>query len=65
MRNKYPGWCYRCNKWVEKGKGHFERLPAGAGWRVQHFSCAILYRGIKHQVTKAFNDQTIYYNTGD
>lgn len=26
MRNRYPGICYRCNKLVEVGKGHFERV---------------------------------------
>lgn len=24
MRNKYPGWCCICGKYVPKGKGHFE-----------------------------------------
>lgn len=33
MRNKYPGKCYVCGKWVEKGQGHFERYRGG--WRVQ------------------------------
>lgn len=47
MRNKYPGYCYRCGGYVEKGKGHFERLRFGRGinWRVQHADCAIKYRG--------------------
>lgn len=46
MRNKYSGTCYRCGKRVEVGDGHFERVP-GKGWRVQHASCAIRYRGMK------------------
>lgn len=25
MRNKYPGYCYRCGGYVGKGEGHFER----------------------------------------
>lgn len=54
MRNKFGGWCYRCNKWVEKGQGHFERIPAGGGWRVQHAECAIKFKGTKHCVTHAF-----------
>lgn len=43
MRNGYSGTCYRCNMLCEVGDGHFERF--GRGWRVQHASCAILYRG--------------------
>ena len=43
MRNKYPGPCYRCNKLVKAGEGHFERFRRG--WRLQHASCAIEHRG--------------------
>lgn len=43
MRNAYPGPCYRCGATVAAGKGHFERF--NGGWRVQHASCAITYRG--------------------
>lgn len=43
MRNKYPGICYRCNERVEAGDGHFERFAGG--WRTQHASCAIKFRG--------------------
>ena len=46
MRNKYPGICYRCGERVEVGQGHFEKI-IGGGWRVQHASCAIKYRGTK------------------
>lgn len=52
MRNKYPGYCYRCGGYVEKGKGHFERMKnrnTGATWRLQHADCAIRYRGTSVQ----------------
>lgn len=39
MRNKFGGVCYRCNTYVEKGAGHFERYKGG--WRTQHAQCAI------------------------
>lgn len=42
MRNRFPGPCYRCSKWVAKGEGHFERYKRG--WRLQHADCAIKYR---------------------
>jgi len=45
MRNRYPGECYRCQKWVPAGEGHFERL--GSTWRVQHAACAIEHRKAK------------------
>ncbi|MEO1772519.1 hypothetical protein [Candidatus Enterococcus ferrettii] len=45
MRNKYPGYCYRCGEYVDAGKGHFERVRGH--WRVQHADCAIKYRGTK------------------
>lgn len=44
MRNRFPGKCYRCGCRVDVGAGHFEKLCSG-GWRVQHASCAIKYRG--------------------
>lgn len=44
MRNRYSGTCYRCGKHVAPGDGHFERKPGG-GWRTQHATCAIKYRG--------------------
>lgn len=47
MRNKYPGYCYRCSGYVEKGEGHFER--SRGFWRVQHADCAIKYRGTRVQ----------------
>lgn len=43
MRNKHPGRCYRCGQWCAAGDGHFERFAGG--WRVQHASCAINFRG--------------------
>ena len=45
MRNKYPGYCYRCGEYVDAGKGHFERVRGH--WRVQHADCAVKYRGTK------------------
>lgn len=39
MRNKYPGICYRCGKFVETGAGHFERYQGH--WRTQHANCTI------------------------
>ena len=44
MRNKYPGVCYRCDKPVVPGDGHFEWFKGG--WRTQHASCAIKFRGM-------------------
>ena len=35
MRNRYPGYCYKCGKYVEKGQGHAERYKGR--WRVQHW----------------------------
>lgn len=43
MRNRYPGTCYRCGGRVEVGDGHFERFRGG--WRTQHATCAIQFRG--------------------
>lgn len=36
-RNRYPGYCYKCGKWIEIGYGHFERN--GNGWRIQCVKC--------------------------
>ena len=48
MRNKYPGICYKCNKLVEIGKGHFEKiLGTRNSFRVQHAGC--VGTNIKHQ----------------
>lgn len=47
MRNKYPGICYRCNKLVNPGAGHFEKILYTKKFRVQHAECAILYRKIE------------------
>ncbi len=43
MRNRYAGKCYRCGAVVAPGDGHFERF--NGGWRTQHASCAIAFRG--------------------
>lgn len=45
MRNKFRGFCYRCNQQVLPGEGHFEHIPTG--WRMQHAECAIAYRHTK------------------
>lgn len=37
-RNRYPGVCYCCGKWVPVGYGHFERHAGG--WRVKCVKCA-------------------------
>lgn len=37
-RNKYPGYCYCCGKWIESGFGHFERH--NGGWRIKCVKCA-------------------------
>lgn len=50
MRNKFPGICYRCGENVAVGAGHFEKMP-GHGWRVQHATCAIEFRGCPDDVT--------------
>ncbi|WP_177930857.1 hypothetical protein [Klebsiella grimontii] len=42
MRNKFPGQCYRCKVWVEKGAGHFERHLGR--FRVIHADCVIAQR---------------------
>ena len=36
-RNRYPGHCYKCGKWVDVGYGHFERCYKG--WRIQCVRC--------------------------
>lgn len=43
MRNRFAGKCYRCGANVAPGDGHFERF--NGGWRTQHASCAIEFRG--------------------
>jgi len=53
MRNQYPGKCYRCGCAVDTGAGHFERF--GAGWRLQHASCAIIHRGTPDPARQALN----------
>ena len=37
MRNSYPGYCYKCGKYVEPGFGFFERHCGH--WRVQCVKC--------------------------
>jgi hypothetical protein len=44
VRNKHGGTCYRCNGWCDPGEGHFERFRGG--WRVQHATCAVEFKGV-------------------
>lgn len=37
-RNKYPGYCYCCNNYIEPGFGHFERHKGK--WRIKCVKCA-------------------------
>ena len=37
-RNKYSGYCYKCNTYVPPGFGHFERCANS--WRIQCVKCA-------------------------
>jgi hypothetical protein len=49
VRNRYPGTCYRCGKPVEKGAGHFERVPNSHPvlWRTLHVECVFDQRAEK------------------
>lgn len=38
MRNRYPGYCKDCSKWVEAGAGYFEKAK-GRGWYVRCLTC--------------------------
>jgi hypothetical protein len=58
MRNKYPGICYRCQKAVAVGDGHFERFKNG--WRTQHASCAIEFRGTPDPEREAEQDKWLH-----
>lgn len=50
MRNRFGGACYRCGAYVAPGEGHFERYRKG--WRTQHASCAMKYRGTDQNAFK-------------
>lgn len=41
-RNRYPGYCYCCGKYVPPGYGHFERRwgQSGNKWRIKCVKCA-------------------------
>lgn len=54
MRNKYPGICYRCGEHVAVGDGHFERFLSG--WRTQHATCAIKFRGTPDPAREAIQE---------
>ena len=47
MRNKYPGICYKCGKYVAKNEGHFERQHGQ--WLVIHVECVFQQRAEKKQ----------------
>jgi hypothetical protein len=53
MRNRYPGTCYRCGGHVASGDGHFERFKGG--WRTQHATCCIEFRGTPDPERQADN----------
>lgn len=53
MRNRHPGTCYRCGGHVQKGAGHFERIPGG--WRVQHADCCLKARTVSQPGQQAPN----------
>lgn len=40
-RNRYPGYCYCCGKYVPAGYGHFERIyNSPVKWRIKCVKCA-------------------------
>ena len=42
MRNKYPGYCYKCGRYVPVGQGFFEKNHGhfqGGKWRIQCITC--------------------------
>lgn len=41
-RNRYPGFCYCCGKYVPAGYGHFERRwgQSGNKWQIKCVKCA-------------------------
>lgn len=39
MRNRYPGVCYYCRRYVAVGAGHFERRRGQ--WFVIHVECVL------------------------
>ena len=40
-RNKFPGYCYCCGKFVPVGYGHFECHYTGqSNWRIKCVKCA-------------------------
>lgn len=40
MRNRYPGYCYKCGSYVEIGFGYFEKhYENGKKWRIQCVKC--------------------------
>lgn len=41
-RNMYPGYCYKCGKYVAPGYGHYERhwKNGKVYWKIQCVKCA-------------------------
>ena len=43
MRNRFPGYCYKCGQHVAPGYGFFEKIRANNSpvkWRIQCVKCA-------------------------
>ena len=55
MRNQYPGTCYRCGRYVNKGEGHFEliRHPSFKKWQIHCAECAITNKINKGRIKNA------------
>jgi len=54
VKTRFSGVCYRCNKLVAVGGGHFERY--NGGWRTQHVKCAIEHKKVKAEDVKNHKD---------
>lgn len=54
MRNRYPGTCYFCSRFVEKGEGFAEKLHTkyGEKWAVIHADCVLKQRKEKEEYAK-------------
>lgn len=57
MRNKFAGKCYRCGSIVAPGDGHFEKYRNG--WRTQHATCAIEFRGQRDEAGAAWDQERL------
>jgi len=54
VKSRFAGVCYRCNKLVAAGDGHFERY--NGGWRTQHVKCSIEHKKVKAEDVKSHKD---------